>query len=144
MGCDKPLSEDDQILTEEEATGRLQEHVDCAAQLVDELGESAFSEAQQEALASYPGLEDAYRGHAIDMAARAMVAADPLLEGFEGKCNDGPDFTSRSHPGVWWDMTTKEAFPEHEAKYPGRGIFLDTHRYKGVGSPEESQESPTP
>jgi RHS repeat-associated protein len=100
-----------------------------AAQDVDAAGVSAFTPAQQNAVAMYPNLYGAYRGSTIDGIVRRAVNQDPLLERLQGRPNRDPDFIDPV-TSQWWDMTTPRQWQRHLNKYGPRfgfgGILLPT------------------
>ena len=97
---------------------------DAAAE-VDSLGMAAFTARQQRALVSYPNLQAAFRGSAIDRRVRAAAQNDTFLRTLQGRSNRGPDFID-SYSGSWWDMTTPAQWPAHVQKYGSGGTLLPT------------------
>ncbi len=70
------------------------------------------------------------RGRVIHKVVKDAVRDDPALEGlYTTRSGEfGPDFSDPA-TGRWWDVTTPEQWPAHEAKYNdpfGQGTQLPT------------------
>jgi hypothetical protein len=101
----------------------LQEIVNKATKDVDQRGLSALTGPQAKAVEGHPGLSAAYRGQRIDALARKNIK-DAFEGRFKGYPNRGPDLID-PQSGRKFDMTTKNAFPDHQRKYGDDLELLD-------------------
>jgi hypothetical protein len=76
---------------------------------------------------AHPTLAKAMRGNAVDGLLKQMVKADPISKWLGLRVTErfakGPDFFLNKNHNIWWDLTTKKAWPKHINKY-GKGAFV--------------------
>ncbi len=97
---------------------QLQTLADEAVQTIDDMGDAAFTDAQREALINNPNLRQAYRGSAIDVLFKELIANDPMVQ----HLNTAPPFRFMPdvvdpNTGQWWDLTKPWLWQGHLDKY---------------------------